>query len=96
VGQDAERIFARPHIGRCDPSYGFPHKYGAAHPAIEFDIGDGAGFHHVAPTDGSYHPDHTYTYVVIGHDQPLQVKLLDQPYSDNYGDLEIDVTPISQ
>jgi hypothetical protein len=93
VGSDAQYVFARPQLHRCDPHYALPHPYGMQHPALLFDTG--SGFARIAPDSSGYSPSHTYTYTITGQGQPLQVLLLDTNHTDNYGTLEFDVVPIS-
>jgi hypothetical protein len=95
VGQDAQFVFARPQRKSCDPRYGFPHKYGAAAPALKFDTGDGSGFHALTPDSNAYNPQHAYTYTVTGHGAPLQTELIDSNYADNHGTLVVSVAPAS-
>jgi hypothetical protein len=91
VGQDAQYIFARPQSSHCDPKYTFPHKYGASAAALKFDTGDSSGFKALAPDPGTaYNLQHTYTYTVTGAGHPLQVRLEDSNYNDNYGVLHIE------
>ena len=95
VGQDAEFVFARPQRKRCDPNVTLPRRYKVTNPALEFNTGDGSGFHHVTPDGGaptSPTSNHTYTYTVTGAGAVLQARIVDTNTTDNSGQLQLTVT----
>lgn len=90
VGLDAEFLFSRPWTKNACTRAHLPTHWS------NFQASTGGGWAHPqilggvpsAPT-----PDHTYSYVLLGRNQPVQFRLTDIYYRDNYGALHISLRP---
>jgi hypothetical protein len=88
VGFDAEFIFARPWTKKSCRKHHLPMTW----PNFQANTGSDDGWTHptilgswpTAPT-----PNHTYSYVLKGENQPFQFRLWDVDTTDNYGRLSI-------
>ena len=91
VGADAAYIFAVPTGSSLRGSGAFPQGY----QGLELSLDGGATWGHPAPLDPEIKPGHTYQYQIIGEGQPLRLRVFDSNPSDNYGQLRIQVRPMS-
>lgn len=52
---------------------------------------NGDAWENLVPSLDKYRPDHTYEYLVDGHNQTLQIRLPDSILGDNYGQLKVQI-----
>lgn len=91
VGLDAEFTFARPwNTNKCLKAHLPVHwqNFEANSGVQGWDHPQYLGSVPTAPT-----PDHTYSYILLGHNKPAQFRLDDSYYKDNYGSLQISLSP---
>ncbi|WNG33555.1 hypothetical protein F0U61_07920 [Archangium violaceum] len=90
VGVDPEFVFAWPPGSGLEKSKEpAPLRNGS----IQFSLDGGKTWKHPASTASFNEKDHKYTYELAGDDNALQVRIVDSPYADNYGRVQILVQP---
>jgi hypothetical protein len=90
VGIDPEFTFAWPQGSKQERS---PEPAPRRQGAIEISLDGGKTWRHPSSTAPFNATDHKYAYELMGDGNALQVRLLDNPYSDNYGRVQILVMP---
>jgi hypothetical protein len=90
VGFDAEFLFSRPWRTKLCANAHLPAHW------TNFQMNDGSGWAHpellgTAPTGPV--SNHTYSYAVSGHNDPIKFRLWDILTRDNYGLLKISLRP---
>ncbi len=90
TGVDAEYVFARPNPSGavCQPA-GYPQHI----ENLQFSTNGGGDWAHVEPASTTFNPANVYAYRVVGGGYPLEVRYRDSRTSDNYGRLEVAVSP---
>ena len=92
VGADPEYRFAHPNYsGGCSNGKLFTPNDGVSW--IVFSLDNGGDFPNPDPISKGYREDHTYVYSIFGRGFPLIVRLNDDPYEDNYGQIKINIDP---
>jgi hypothetical protein len=89
VGSDPEYIFAHPE-DNISCVNGTPR---STRPSISLSTDGGRNFTDPLPLNYSYNPAHVYQYRITGKGHPLQVRLGDSFYGDNYGILRFEALP---
>jgi hypothetical protein len=90
VGIDPEFVFAWPKGSGLEKS-SEPAPLRAT--TIEVSLDGGKTWKHPSSTASFNATDHKYTYELLGDGNALQVRLVDKPYTDNYGRVRIFVLP---
>lgn len=90
VGLDAEFMFAAP-LGSSYCTYPDPPLSSLS--PLEVSLNNGVTWRNPVALPDAYNPAHVYRYHLVGEAFPLQVRLNDVYYPDNYGVLLIQVVP---
>ena len=93
VGIDPEFVFAWPKGSGLDRS---SEPAPLRNPTIEVSLDGGKTWKHPSSTTPFNATDHAYNYELAGGENALQVRLVDKPYSDNYGRVQISVQPAEE
>jgi len=91
TGWDAEFKFAYPAYGKatCDKA-SLPKR------ASVFQVNSGSGWSHPSAVGGPFgkpKKSHTYRYDVVGQDQPLGLRIVDNETRDNNGRFRVQIAP---
>jgi BNR/Asp-box repeat len=90
VGVDPEFVFAWPKGSGLEKS---SEPAPLRNSTIEVSLDGGKTWKHPSSTASFNEADHKYTYELTGDGNVLQVRLVDRPYTDNYGRVQIFVQP---
>ncbi|QRK13753.1 hypothetical protein JQX13_22350 [Archangium violaceum] len=90
VGIDPEFVFAWPNGSGLEKSSEPAPRRSSV---IEVSLDGGKTWKHPASTASFNATEHKYTYELTGDDNVLQVRIVDRPYNDNYGRVQISVQP---
>ncbi len=93
VGIDPEFVFAWPKGSGLERS---PEPAPLRNSTIEVSLDGGKTWKHPTSTAPFNATDHAYNYELAGDGSALQVRLVDNPHSDNYGRVQISVQPAEE